>query len=203
MRSVFFLLLFFGLVGCAAKPGVVEFEEINVERINIVSPDGTHRLVIANKDRFPPPVLDGVVLDLPRSVVPAGMVFYDEAGNERGGIGVMEVPGRGEQAGMIFDYQNSEAVGIGRYESADGETYIASIQINDRIPLGSDIMEVGTAAPPRIHLTNINGRAAIELNDSEGKTRIRLFVNPDGTSGIEMLDDEGKVVSNLLNPADK
>src|SRR5690606_330527 len=91
----------------------------------------------------------------------------------------------------------------GRYESADGETYIASIQINDRIPLGSAIMEVGTAAPPRIHLTNINGRAAIELNDSEGKTRIRLFVNPDGTSGIEMLDDEGKVVSNLLNPADK
>lgn len=111
MRSVFFLLLFFGLAGCAAKPGVVEFEEINVERINIVSPDGTHRLVIANKDRFPPPVLDGVVLDLPRSVVPAGMVFYDEAGNERGGIGVMEVPGRGEQAGMIFDYQNSEAAG--------------------------------------------------------------------------------------------
>lgn len=191
-----------GISACAAQQGGVQhFEEISVERINIVAPDGTHRMVLSNKARFPKPVMDGKVLDIPRSVVPAGLVFYDETGSERGGLAVMDVPGRGERAGMIFDFQNSEAIGIGKYESEDGEYYTTSLQIADRIPLGSDIMKVGTSGPPRINIANENGKAVIELNDVNGKARIRLYTNKDGSSGIEMLDGEGNVLSTLPNPA--
>lgn len=202
MIRIALVLAILGISACATQQGGVQhFEEISVERINIVAPDGTNRMVLSNKKRFPPIVMDGKVLDIPRSVVPAGLVFYDEQGSERGGVAVMEVPGRGEQAGMIFDFQNSEAIGIGKYESEDGDYYTASLQIADRMPLGADIMEVGTSGPPRINIANENGKAVIELNDVDGKARIRLFTNMDGSSGIEMLDGEGNVLSTLPNPA--
>jgi hypothetical protein len=185
------------LGGCGKTSNSPTFDEITVERINVVSPEGTNRVVISNKARFPGIVMDGKELDIERSVVPAGIVFYDEEGSERGGVAVMTVPGRGEQVGMIFDYQNSEAIGMGKFESANGESYSSSIQLADRIPLGSDIMEVGTSGPPRINIANMNGRAVIELNDADGKPRIRLFTEADGSSGIEMLDAEGKVLRAL------
>lgn len=201
MIRVALIATILALSACATQQGGVQhFEEITVERINIAAPDGTHRMVLSNKKRFPPVVMDGRVLDIPRSVVPAGLVFYDETGSERGGLAVMDVPGRGERAGMIFDFQNSEAIGIGKYESEDGKYYQASLQIADRIPLGSDIMEVGTSGPPRINIANKNGKAVIELNDVNGKARIRLYANKDGSSGIEMLDGEGNVLSALPNP---
>jgi len=36
-----------------------KFEEIDVERINVVEKDGKVKLVISNKDRFPDPVIKG------------------------------------------------------------------------------------------------------------------------------------------------
>src|SRR5438128_2528610 len=43
--------------------------EINAQRINIVDANGTLRLVIANKDRMHPGVMDGKMIDRPRPVV--------------------------------------------------------------------------------------------------------------------------------------
>ena len=40
-----------------------KFEEINAQRINIVDADGTLRMVISNKDRMHPGVIDGKTID--------------------------------------------------------------------------------------------------------------------------------------------
>ena len=51
-----------------------KFKEIDAERINIVDAHGRRQLVIANKDRFPDPVVNGQELKGMRSVRPAGLV---------------------------------------------------------------------------------------------------------------------------------
>ena len=59
------------------------FEEITVKRINVVDEKGNKRLVISNQERIPPPIIAGK--EYKRAVSPAGMIFYNEQGNEVGG----------------------------------------------------------------------------------------------------------------------
>src|SRR6185369_7148403 len=59
--------------------------EITVERINVVDANGTLRLVIANKDRMHPGIIDGVAMSRPRPE--AGLIFFNDEGDEVGGIG--------------------------------------------------------------------------------------------------------------------
>jgi hypothetical protein len=56
--------------------------EITVERINVVDRNGTLRLVIANKDRMHPGVLDGKVIERQRPV--SGLIFFNDEGDEVG-----------------------------------------------------------------------------------------------------------------------
>ena len=52
-----------------------KFAEIDVERINIVEKDGKFRMVISNKERQHPGIIDGKTL--PREEGrPAGMLFF-------------------------------------------------------------------------------------------------------------------------------
>lgn len=158
---------------------------ISVQRLNITDAHGNLRMVLADSSRFPLPVINGDTL--PRSVAPSGMVFYDNEGNETGGVGLVNVPS-GEQTMMIFDYSNSEAVGIGKFESADGALYNAGISIADRGPLG----RVGGASVVRIDLYNSQSNCALVMKDRQGRTRLRLMVDSLGEPSIELLDSTGR-----------
>src|SRR6266568_5008841 len=62
-----------------------KFEEIDVERINIVEKDGKLRMVISNEERQHPGIIDGKTL--PRKEGrPAGMLFFNDKGDEMGGL---------------------------------------------------------------------------------------------------------------------
>src|SRR5690349_20445636 len=61
------------------------FDEITVGRINVVEPDGRLKLVIANSARQAQSVVDGVVL-APNRTRPAGMIFFNDEGDEVGGL---------------------------------------------------------------------------------------------------------------------
>src|SRR6185436_1955250 len=61
-------------------------EELDVERINIVEKDGKVKLVIANKDRFPDPIIDGKTYPMRQGGKTAGMIFYNDKGDECGGL---------------------------------------------------------------------------------------------------------------------
>src|SRR5262245_44864520 len=62
-----------------------KFEEIDVERINIVEKDGKLRMVISNEGRQHPGIVNGkpIKRDGPR---PPGMIFFDHTGDEMGGL---------------------------------------------------------------------------------------------------------------------
>lgn len=62
------------------------FDQITVHRINIVEPDGTPRLVIANKAAFPGSFFNGKEGTRPDRVGQAGLLFMNDEGTENGGL---------------------------------------------------------------------------------------------------------------------
>lgn len=60
----------------------------NAERININDVSGKNRVVIANTDHIPEPIVDGKTYK--RAYAPAGLIFYDKNGDERGGLAISD-----------------------------------------------------------------------------------------------------------------
>ncbi len=112
------LLLFGGLIFIAAKNTTrrVKFEEIDVERINILEKDGKLRMTISNNQRSPGPVIGGVYMKRREGKRGAGMIFFNDKGDECGGMtwGIREEAGKIEaEAGLMFDqYNQDQTVGI-------------------------------------------------------------------------------------------
>src|SRR6185369_11462715 len=75
----------FLLTAFTLQTGKHNFEEINVQRINVVEKDGSLRLVIANNERSPGPIERGKPFGYPGGGR-AGMIFYNEEGTENGGL---------------------------------------------------------------------------------------------------------------------
>src|SRR5947199_2760718 len=67
------------LTGAKSAPGV-----LTVQRINVVEPDGTLRLVISNHARLPGIITRGKEQKFDRPQ--AGMIFYNDEGSENGGL---------------------------------------------------------------------------------------------------------------------
>jgi len=55
------------------------FREIDVERINVVDADGTVRMMIANRENLPKPVLGGKELERQGPALP-GIIFFNDDG---------------------------------------------------------------------------------------------------------------------------
>jgi hypothetical protein len=193
--------------------------EITVERINVVDKDGTLRIVIADKDRMHPGVLDGKVIERARPV--AGVIFFNDEGDEVGGLTYSGKAINGErtaQAGMTFDQlKQDQTIGL-RYSEANGQR-TAALEVWDRSdrPLSELIDKLNVAnrianpaereaavraaradAPPsprRVFVgKNADRAATVALADANGKTRLTLTVDAGGNARIESLDANGKVV---------
>jgi hypothetical protein len=199
-----------------------KFDELTVGRINVVDADGTLRLVISNKDRMHPGVIDGRTIDRSRPV--AGLLFFNEAGDEVGGLTFTgrEVNGAPRaNAGIMFDqYKQDQTIGIS-YSESDGRR-TAGLQVWDRpdSSLGELVDKLNAAnkienraerekalaairasappAPRRLFVGKQGDRSAtVALSDTNGRVRLTLTVGPDGDPRIEFLDEQGKVVSRL------
>lgn len=198
------------------------FGEINVARINVVDADGTLRMVISNKDRMHPGVMDGVTIDRPRPV--AGMLFFNDEGDEVGGLtftGRATETSRRANAGIMFDQLNQDqTIGIS-YSETDGRR-TAGLTVWDRAdaPLSGLIRQLNEAnkltdpaardaklaairatAPPgprRVFVGKNSDRSAtVSLADAEGRPRLRLTVDAAGNPRIEFLDESGKVLTRI------
>ena len=69
----------------AAQPQKQRFTEIDVERINIVEPDGKYRMVISNRPRSIGPIYKGKPFGYPGGTRP-GIIFFNDEGTENGGL---------------------------------------------------------------------------------------------------------------------
>jgi hypothetical protein len=165
-------------------------QELTTERLNIVAPNGTLRLVMANEQRFPPPIIDG--RPLKRAINPAGLVFFNDKGDEVGGLALSE-PGGGRLSALSFDYPNFDAIGLLARVAPDGKDATAGVVINSRAPAQMSAASAARVVHQRIALQNHNESAEVVLSDPEGRPRLRLSVDPHGTPRMEMLDDSGKV----------
>ena len=118
--------------GAAAFRQASSPKEITVERLNIVDANGTLRMVISNKDRMHPGVMDGVTIDRPRPV--AGMIFFNDQGDEVGGLTYSGQEANGTRradAGLMFDQlKQDQTIGFSYGESNGRRT--AGFQVWDR-----------------------------------------------------------------------
>ena len=196
--------------------------EITVERINIVDQNGALRMVISNKDRMHPGVMDGKTINRPRPY--AGVIFFNDEGDEVGGITYAgQVAGslRSASAGLTFDQlKQDQTIGL-HYGEANGQRS-AALEIWDRsdTPLSQLIEQLNNAnsiqdpaareaavararaaappAPRRVFVGKTLDRAAeLSLADGNGQARLNLTVDAAGNPRIEFLDAQGKVVSRI------
>lgn len=211
------------LTGFAESRQKQKFSEIDVERINVVEPDGTLRMVISNKSAFPGIIIKGKETPHPGRQT-AGMLFFNDEGTENGGLifgGEKDKQGNASSYGHLsFDrYEQDQVFSVDAEE--DGSKRSSQLRIIDQPdhPITQDIAEaerIGKlprdqqqaewkkyreATPhsePRIMLGRADDRSvALRLKDTNGLDRIVLRVAPDGTPALQLLDASGKVTNEL------
>ncbi len=211
------------LAGFAESRQKQSFDEITVHRINVVEPDGTLRMVISNKSAFPGIIIKGKETPHPDRKT-AGMLFFNDEGTENGGLifgGEKDKQGNaGSYGHLSFDrYEQDQVFSIDADE--DGSQRSSELRIIDQPdhPLTQDLAEaerIGklpkdqqeaewkkyrAATPhsePRIMLGRADDRSvALRLKDVEGRDRIVIKVQPDGTPSLQFLDEQGRVTSEL------
>jgi hypothetical protein len=207
-------LLIVVLVGSAfaLEQQKTKFTEIDVQRINVVEPDGTLRMVISDKTKFP-----GIIIKDRESPHPdrttAGMLFFNDEGTENGGLifgGMKDKDGTVSSYGHLsFDrYLQDQVFTIDAEEKGNQKRSGLSIVDDPDWPI-TDLLAVPrsdwqdffkTHAPPRqrIYLgRSPDDSASLTLKDKDGHSRIVIKVNPDGSPVIQFLDDAGTVISQL------
>jgi hypothetical protein len=216
------------LSGFVSAPKQSSLQELNVQRINLVEPDGTLRMVISNQARFPGLIVKGQEYPHPRPQ--AGMLFYNDEGTENGGLifaGHKDKNGKivGSGGSLTFDkYDQDQLVQLIGVHDSDGHQ--AGLIVSDRPDRSvlQDLQESpklrAMSAAERSKLmrarnqtayygaTRIavqrgdDGIAKISLRDALGHPRIVLGVAGDGRSSLRFLDADGKVL-NELTPTSK
>jgi len=106
------------------QPQGTRFEEITVERINVVEKDGTLRLTISNRERKPDVVIGGKSYPgLRGGNRSAGLLFFNDEGNETGGLsfsGRRTADGHFASGSIAFDQFNQNEAVIVSYSDQNG-----------------------------------------------------------------------------------
>ncbi len=204
-----------------ARPRDASFTELDVQRINVVEPDGTVRLVLSSKALFPGILFKGMEYEHP-SRKTAGILFFNDEGTEQGGLifgGAKNADGNVSAFGHLsFDQYEQDQV-LTFNASEDGGNRKAGMSVWDRpdysieeliqlvertktLPKAEQQAELSSffagrdSAHPRLYLgKSDNGAVSLRLNDGEGRERLILEVAPDGTPVLRMLDPEGQEIA--------
>lgn len=199
-----------------------KFQEINVERINVVEKDGSLRLVISNNERSPGPIERGKPFGYPGGSR-GGMIFYNEEGTENGGLifsGKKENGKATAVGSLTFDqYEQDQTIAL-QYIDDDGKrraglmisdypTDISSMQLDQKVKAMRQIPEGPAKEEERQRLSKYsakfrlyagrgrNGSSLVQLGDGEGRIRLQLAVDLAGNAKIEFLDEKGNVTRRI------
>ena len=105
-----------------------KFDEIDVKRINVLDDDGKLRMVISNKDRQHPGMVDGK--ETPRKREVAGMLFFNDKGDECGGLIFSKLDSGEQFVSLTFDKSRADqTVALQHLENKEG--YWAGLVFND------------------------------------------------------------------------
>ena len=204
--------------------GRARFTEIDVERINVMEADGTVKLVIANRERAPDQRSDG--RSRPRSPdnKPPGITFFNDAGDEAGGLKIRgdRTAGPSARRHLLFDQQRGDQVlGLISDENDAGRTAGMTVWDRPDVPLVELVeryqrLQATEPGPERTKLqaefdaccagfgaTRVfvgktrDRDATLALADAKGRERLRLVVTAAGDARVEFLDEQGRVSTAL------
>ena len=221
------LLIVLLLAGFLQAAQRTRFTEIDVERINIVEPDGKLRMVISNRPRSIGPIYKGQPFGYPGGTRP-GIIFFNDEGTENGGLGFSggRQPDGTFRAGaqLAFDQFDQDQVLFLQYSDNNGQRRMgltvadrADVSIYDfvmrrdsinKMPDGpaktaalAKLMEPVNGVPlaaTRVYVGRDPSKSAIvNLSDRLGRARLRLLVDSVGAARIEFLDEAGRVVQRI------
>lgn len=221
-------LVFAGTVLFGATSGSrrASFDQITVHRINVVEPDGSLRMVVANAAQAPGMFFRGIEYPRPDRRL-AGILFLNDEGTENGGLiwdGGKSADGKASSHGHL-SFDNFEQDQVMRIEANQDATGRKSsfIDIWDR-PEWSLQPLAGLVSDGRLSTTQRqaaveaflrdkprpqprlffgrrdDGSAGVVLHDAAGRARIVLRVDADGAPVLKFLDAEGKVLQQLPGP---
>lgn len=201
-------------------PRKAAFDEITTQRINLVEPDGTLRLIIADRARFPGSFIKGQETPRPDRKR-SGFIFLDDEGSEIGGQlwGGRMKDGKPQWDGHLsFDrYLGDEAITIDA-EGADGKNGSAIVFVdgnNDVVEQLKESARIRTLPADqqpdalrkfhedfpytrRMVLSRAEDNSVLlHMRDQKGRNRLVLKVDSKGEPAIELLDADGKVTARL------
>jgi hypothetical protein len=203
------------------------FAEIDVERINVIEPDGTLRMVIANRSRSIGPMYKGQPFGYPGGGRP-GIIFFNDEGTENGGLTFQGRRGPdgsySASTGMSFDQFDQDQVVVLNYADNNGRRRMgltigdrANVSIFDMVAARDSIMRMPEgparadalrkwqeprAGVPlyaqRVYIgRDVSKSAILDLSDPSGQPRLRLRVDSLGIPSLEFLDAGGRVTARL------
>lgn len=202
-----------------------KFAEIDVERINVVEPDGKLRMVISNRPRSIGPIYKGKPFGYEGGTRP-GIIFFNDEGTENGGLTFEgKADGKGNytaSSGFSFDQFNQDQILYFQYAEENGKRRTgftiadrANVDIYDMVKERDSLMKLPAGATrdaaikkwaeprngvplmaQRIYVgKDVAKNAVIGLFDPMGRPRMRLMVDSSGTASLQFLDEKGGVVA--------
>ena len=223
------LLCILALSAFARTLQKTKFEEIDVERINIVEKDGKLRLVLSNRSRSPGPIFQGKPFGYPGGSRP-GVIFFNDEGTENGGL---TLNGKRNPDGTYsavshfsFDQFDQDQILYFQYADNNGKwrtgmtiadratvPILGMVALRDSIQKMPDgpakeaatkrLVEPRPGEPAfaqRVYVgRDVNKTALVVLSDRMGKPRLRLAVDSTGRPSLDFLDPAGKVTYTLAD----
>lgn len=217
------LVLAIAVLGGFRQGQKTRFDEIDVERINIVEPNGQYRMVLSNRPRSIGPIYQGKPFGYPGGGRP-GIIFFNDEGTENGGLtftGSRGSDGRyTASTHMSFDQFDQDQVLNLDYADRNGQRRVG-FSIDDRLDL--NIFDLVQARDSINRMTDTVARnaalarlmgprdgvplraqrlfvgrdpaksAVVNLADRDGRVRLRMLVDSLGRGRIEFLDPSGRV----------
>ena len=199
--------------------GKKRFEELEVERINVVGKDGKVKMTLAGTGMLPQPVLDGKEIGQRRGVPSSGIIFYNNEGDECGGLTFGSGKENGKQVSQTsisFDaFKQDQVLQISFFQEEEKRKYgvelwerpgenlgeiVKKFKTINEMPGGEEKDElkkelIKNQERSRMFMgRNERGESIMSLSDSEGKERIRMIVDEKDNPRIEVLDSQGNIV---------
>lgn len=194
------------------------FEEITVERMNIVESNGDLKLVISNSERQHQGIVNGK--PLPKREREAGLIFFNSVGDECGGL---VYDGNDKEAGLVLSVdkyrddqimqlqyiENTEedarkyGMQFWDYPKEDGydersKAFEAYQQLTDKDKKMATYLKMkqdGLLPEDRMFVgKKMNEEVGLFINDNKGNPRIRIFIDRDNNPKIELLNEEGDII---------
>jgi hypothetical protein len=214
-----------GIGQASAERKLASFDEINVQRINIIEADGKPRVIISNRPRMAKAYWNGKEYQH-QSHGGGGFLFFNDDGTEAGGMGFSNGQDGDKYyagANMNFDqYQQDNTLQL-TYEDRNGqriagmrvkdrpdESIFPALELTDKLARAKTdderkqltaqlekLTEKYTGGGVRLFAGKQLDDSIVQLSDKQGHARLVLKVDGKGEASVEFLDASGKVTSRI------